>query len=127
MCHIIETHQVMLQVILASDVVYEADSAAALAAALARHLEEAEGRALLCCPVRDQVRGLLWCRHVSCFNGSHIGNLQLDHVLPSIPYASSTSNAVLSTKNIWHDATASVADAAACKLYGLCSLYAFMR
>lgn len=41
------------EVILASDVVYETESAAALGVALARHLE-AEGHALLCCPVRDQ-------------------------------------------------------------------------
>lgn len=81
----------MLQVILASDVVYEAESAAALAEALARHLEEAEGRALLCCPVRDQVQGLLYCRHSSCCNGSHTGNLQLDCVVIYLPYSLSCS------------------------------------
>lgn len=80
---------VTLQVILASDVMYEAESSAALAAALARHLEESEGRALLCCPVRDQVQGLLCCCYPSCFTGSRTGHLQLDSVVIYLSYSRS--------------------------------------
>lgn len=55
------------EVILASDVIYEADSAAALAPALARHLQR-EGRALLTCPVRDQALFDLFLASIQEYN-----------------------------------------------------------
>ncbi len=48
-----------MQVIIGSDVAYERRHVAGLAAAIARHLAPS-GRALLCCPIREQVHPGFW-------------------------------------------------------------------